>query len=492
LKHNRDKYDLILIGGGLSATFLCLSIFKLNPKFKILIIEKSATFPKKVGESIIDLTSLYIKTLNIDHILDQQKVKSGVRYLFNESNSTDLSLLSEFASPTRAGFIKGYHVNRSTFDQDLLNEVIKKGVTVLRPANIVKLSCSDFKTDIDIECNTELNYVTSKWIVDASGRSRYIPTQLNWTDKQTDLNTGAITAHFKNCAPSHLWDTPKNEVWNKTAIGDREFSTTHLLRKNSWWWIIKLDDNMTSIGVVFDNNKVKFDDYESHFKTLLETDSQLSIITKGAEISKVKHFESLPYVSDKIHTKGIALIGESGAFLDPLLAPGIELISQQTIWLANLLTEDKKTGVYNKKAWNTYSTTFQKAYQSRLKIYESVYHFIDSYDIFTTFLKQGNYVYFGWLIYPSVLSKKRLKYPLILNKVERLALTYFSNRFIAIREKRTRQNRISNTTPHTISYSGVGVPKSIAFLYIPIRLLFKSVFSYLKLELTELTYLFKK
>ncbi len=483
---------MIIIGGGISATFLCLSIFKLNPEFKILIIEKSTQFPQKVGESIIDLTSLYIKTLGIDHILDKQKVKSGVRYLFNESNSEDLSLLSEFASPTRPGFIKGYHVNRSTFDQDLLDEVIQKGVTVYRPANIVKLDCSLFNTNIDIDFNNDIHYVNSKWIVDASGRSRYIPTQLKWQDKQTDLNTGAIMAHFKNISSSDLWDTPKNEIWDKTAIGKREFSTTHLLRKNCWWWIIRLDDNITSIGVVYDKNNMQFDEPETHFKILLETDSQLSIITKDAEIIKLKSFDSLPYVCEQLHTKGIALIGESGAFLDPLLAPGIELITQQTIWLADLLTQDKKTGIYNPKAWRKYSTTFQKAYQSRLKIYETVYHFIHSYDIFTTFLKQGNYVYFSWLIYPSVLSKRRLKYPLILNKIERLALTYFSKRFIVISKKRTLQHRLSITKPNTISYSGVGVPKSIFFLYIPIQLLFKSVFAYLKLELTELKYVFKK
>tara|TARA_B110000285_G_C15142219_1_gene631717 strand:- start:6884 stop:8362 length:1479 start_codon:yes stop_codon:yes gene_type:complete len=492
LKKERDIYDLIIIGGGVSASFLCLSIYKLNPSFKILIIEKNSDFPRKIGESLVDLASIYVKSLGIKHILDKHTTKTGVRFLFNETNSSDKESIAEFASPTLPGLIQGYHLDRGRFDQELLDEVEEKGTVVFRPADIINSSFSDFNNELDIEVSGEIKLVKSNWIVDATGRSRFIPNKLNWKDKSINLNTGAIMAHFTDIASDKLWDTKNNEYWDKHSIGLRKYSTTHLMRKNSWWWIIQLDDKNTSIGVVFDKNKIEFDDYEKHFRELLENDNQLSIITKNAECGEIKHIESLPYVCEKIHTRGIALLGESGAFLDPLISPGMELIGQQNIWLAELLTKEKESGKFDSFGWRKYSNTFFKAYDSRLSIYETAYNFIHSYDIFSTWIKQGNYVYFGWVVYPAVIFKTRLKYPLSFNLIERIALKYFKRRFTAINKKRENQKRTSKVKPNTISYSSVWVPDNLYFLIIPFYLLLKSFWAYIRLEFTELKHLQKK
>lgn len=485
---DRETYDLIIIGGGISATFLCLSIYKQDPSFKILIIEKSISFPQKIGESLIDLSSIYVKSLGIKHILDQHTTKSGVRFLFNETNSSDLSLISEFASPTLPGLINGYHLDRKTFDQQLLDEVEKKGAVVIRPGNIIHSSFSEFNNELGVDLNGELIKVKSKWLVDASGRNRFIPNKLNWKDKKITLDTGAIMAHFENIATEDLWDTQENKYWETNSIGLRKYSTTSLMRRNSWWWIIRLNDTQTSIGVVFDKSKIKFDDYEKYFKEQLENDIQLSLITKNAKQSKVYQVENLPYVCEKIYTKGIALIGDSGASIDPLASPGIELIGQQAIWLAELFTKEKKTGKFSQSSWNRYSKTFFKAYDSRISIYKIAYTFMHSYDIFSAWLKQGNYVYFGWIIYPSVVFKSRLKYPLKFNKIERLALRYMKRRLSSINNNRDKYNRVSKHGPDTISYSSVRVPKNLLFLVIPIRLLLKATWSYLRLEFVEIRY----
>jgi hypothetical protein len=258
------------------------------------------------------------------------------------------------------------------------------------------------------------------------------------------------------------------------------------MRKNSWWWIIRLDDVNTSIGVVFDKNKVQFDTYESYFIALLETDAQLSIITKNAERGPIRHIESVPYVSEKLYSKGIALIGDSGAFLDPLISPGLELIGQQSIWLADLFTQEKKTGVFKESAWKKYNNTFLKAYASRLRIYSVGYNFIQSYDLFTAWLMQGNYVYFSGLVFPSIVFKRKLKNPLRFNLLERIALNFFTWRFTKFQASRESQGRISTTAPNTLRYSDVRVPKNFRFYFVPFQLLLKSLNAYLKLEVKEI------
>jgi flavin-dependent dehydrogenase len=491
LSNSENTYDLIVIGGGLAASFLALSILQRNPNFSMLIVEKSQVFPQKVGESLVDLTAIYVSRLGIDHILEKQTVKSGLRYLFHESNSTDLNKVAEFASPTQNGYIRGYHIDRKAFDQDLLDEVERKGVDVLRPAEIVEMKLSDFQNELTISHHGKKRTVQSRWLVDATGRTRFLHQQLGWKDKPITLNTASIYAHFDHIANESLWDAPANNFWNERAIGPRKFSTTHLMREHCWWWIIQLDDQRTSIGVVFDKNKIEFQNPETYFKEQIQSDAQLSIITKDAVCGPVQHVDHLPYVSEQLYSKGVALIGESGAFLDPLLGPGIELICQQTLWLSELLAEDKKSGEFNASAWEKYSKTFYQAYDSRLKIYETAYGFMGSFDIFTAFLRQGNYLYFSRYVFPSVLFRRRMKYPLRLNSLDRIAFNYVKRRFKRIYDQRIRENRISDCKPNTLVYSKIRVPRSYKFWFVPLHLLFLSGWSYLRLEWTELRHRFQ-
>jgi flavin-dependent dehydrogenase len=486
LNNQENTYDLIILGGGLAASFLSLSLLKKSPDFKILIIEKSTAFPQKVGESLVDLTALYVNRLGIDHILERQTVKSGLRYLFHESNSSDLNQVAEFASPTQNGYIRGYHINRKVFDQDLLDEVSNKGVDVLRPADILDVKHSDFNNQLTIAYEGNQRLVHARWIVDATGRTRFLHKKLGWKDKSITLNTASIFAHFDNLSCDSLWNATANPFWEEKAIGPRKYSTTHLMRKNCWWWIIQLDDQRTSIGVVFDKHKVEFQDAETYFKEQIRSDAQLSIMTMNAVCGPVQLVDHLPYVSERIYAKGIALIGESGAFLDPLLGPGIELICQQTIWLSDLLAKDKKSEEFNATAWKKYSKTFYQAYDSRLKIYEAAYYFMGSFDLFTSFLRQGNYLYFSRYVFPSVVSPNRLKYPLKLNGFDRIAFKYVTWRFNRIQDKRMKQNRISKLEPNTLVYSNVRVPRSYKFWLVPLHLLFLSGWSYLRLEWIEL------
>lgn len=487
----QERYDLIIIGGGIASSFLCLSIMKRDPKFKILMIEKGNVFPQKIGESLVDLSALYVESLGIEKELKKHPTKTGIRFLFNESNSMDISDVSEFASPTLPGRIKSYHLDRSVFDEDMIQNVSNLGVTVLRPAEVISFSHEELNSSFEIEYRGEVLKMSSRWVVDATGRSRYLVKKLKWNDQKIDLNTGAIMTHFRPELTESSWDTPLNQYWEDCSIGSREFSTTHLMRKNSWWWIIRINNKLTSLGVVFDNNKIKFDDYRSFFESQIANDAQLSKLTKGVKFEEIKYIETLPYVCNKLYSKGIALIGESGAFIDPLISPGIELIGQQTIWLSELLVKDRKDEKFNEKDWKNYEKVFFKAYDSRLSFYKYAYKFMHSYDIFSTWLKQGNYIYFGWVVFPAILFKKRLKYPMSFNLVERTALKYIVHRFDQINEKRISQNRISKTKPFELSFSSVRVPNSVLFFLIPIHLLIKSLWSYIMLEFSELKYTFK-
>lgn len=480
------NFELVIIGGGISASFLCLDILRKDPSFKILIIENSIEFPQKIGESVVDMTALILEEKGIGHLLSSQTKKSGIRFLFNERLSKDRSDIAEFASPTFPGRIKAYHLDRKRLDQDLLEEVEKRGVTVFRPAEIVFFERRNELNKMHVSFLENEFYITSPWTVDASGRARVLSKLLNWKDLSIDLKTGSIMAHFKHIQPNEKWDTPENKYWDNNAIALRKYSTTHLMRPNSWWWIIRLDDITTSIGVMFDKQKIQFDSAEAYFMQLIEEDPELSRMTNGAEMISIRHIEQVPYVSEKLVEQGVALIGDSGAFLDPLFSPGLELIGQQSLWLSDLLVQEKVKGRFNQRGWEKYASTFHKAYETRLLMYRYAYGIMGSYDLFTAWTKLGNFVYLSRIVYPSVVFKAKLKMPLRFSFMERFGVNVIGPRLNRIYEKRKKQGRISVTKTNHLEYSGVRVPKDKRFVIIPFILLFKAVRGYLSLELSEL------
>ena len=148
--------------------------------------------------------------------------------------------------------------------------------------------------------------------------------------------------------------------------------------------------------------------------------------------------------------------------------------------------KEKQTGIFKESAWKKYNNTFLKAYASRLRIYSVGYNFIQSYDLFTAWLMQGNYVYFSGLVFPSIVFKRKLKNPLRFNLLERIALNFFTWRYTKFQASRESQGRISKTAPNTLRYSDVRVPKNFRFYFVPFHLLLKSLKAYLKLEVKEI------
>lgn len=488
-----EKFDLIILGGGISGSLLAISLLKKQPSFKILILEKSIEFPQKVGESTSDITALFFRRFGVDHLLKDVVEKTGLRFLFNEDLTEQKEAVAEYSSPTyKNGPNNGFQLNRKVFDEKLLKEADKLGATVFRPVELTDSKFENFHCELDLVYNDEKKKVSSRWFADASGRIRYIHNKLAWKDVPVVLNTGTVFAHFTNIVSPEKWHLPINEHWKKYAVGDQSYSTLHFMRENRWWWLIRIDDQTTSIGVVYDKEFVSCDDPEKFFADQITTDPQLKSITEGSERTKVVHFETVPYQSEKLYDNGIALIGDSGAFVDPLVSPGIELICQQTLWLSDLLVKDFETKEFDAKKWKKYNRIFSKAYSDRMAIYKNGYRIMNSYDLSANWLQLGLFAYFGIWVFRAYLIPKKLKYPFTINWFGRIGFSYMVWRLNSIRKKRKRQNRSSITRPNAITNSGFRYPEGIFIYTIPFRMFFRWLYNYLKLELIEMRYFFKR
>lgn len=485
---DKKEFDLIIIGGGISASLMSISLSNKNKNFRIAIIERSTEFPQKVGESTSDITALFLHNLQIDDLLKKYAGKAGLRFLFNENKSSDPEQVAEFSSPTLKTSIPGFHLNRKLFDEEILMEAERRGATVFRPSTILSSALKPFDYNFEIEFNQEKIQLRAERILDASGRFRFLKEELSWNDADIELNTGSIMAHFKGVNTNVFAAQETKNYWKKNALYDISYSTLHLMRPYSWWWLIKVDDETTSIGMVYDKTKITIDDPKKYFNNQLKNDPELAVIVNGATKSEIKVLDSVAYCSEKLVDKGASVIGDSGAFCDPLISPGIELICQQVLWLTELYLDDFKQKSFNNKKWSKYEKTFLSAYDARISLHSHLYNVMEYYDLMADWLRLTTFSYFAFYVHPSVVSKKRLKWPVQIKGIERVGFNLKKRRMNAIVKKRREKNYVHKRKPNEVSFSKIEIVRgNLKLATVPIKLFLRWLWGNMKLELRHIT-----
>ena len=103
--------------------------------------------------------------------------------------------------------------------------------------------------------------MTARWVVDASGRNRLLPRQLDlkWTNEH-DCNA----AWFRVAAEIDIGRWSDDPTWQGRLIeGDRAMSTNHLMGEGYWVWLIRLASGATSVGIVADPAFHAFDEFNT-------------------------------------------------------------------------------------------------------------------------------------------------------------------------------------------------------------------------------------
>ena len=79
------EYDVTIVGGAFSGAASAILLLQADPSLRVLIIEKTEAFDRKVGESTVELSSWFItRMLKLHrHLIFQQLPKHGLRFWFH-------------------------------------------------------------------------------------------------------------------------------------------------------------------------------------------------------------------------------------------------------------------------------------------------------------------------------------------------------------------------------------------------------------------------
>src|SRR6478735_918767 len=115
-------FDVVIIGGAFSGASTGLLLKRRNPAWRVLIVEKSEVFDRKVGESTTEVSSCFLtRVLGLTHYLGHHQLpKQGLRLWFARTPDEPFENCTEIGAMYNSR-LPGFQVDRSTLDEHVLH-----------------------------------------------------------------------------------------------------------------------------------------------------------------------------------------------------------------------------------------------------------------------------------------------------------------------------------------------------------------------------------
>ncbi len=205
--------------------------------------------------------------------------------------------------------------------------------------------------------------------------------------------------------------------WAAACQGVRGTATNHLVGDGWWAWCIPLKGGDVSVGVVLDQRLVEWPENGPLGQRLKDF---LCQHPAGNEILKDAHWlegdvhwrRNLPYFSDTYAGDGFALVGDAGAFIDPLYSPGMDWISYTAVASSELIFAQQR-GEALAPLLARHNGDFTRSYERWFRaVYQDKYEYLGEYDLMrVAFLLDLGLYYLGVASQPFKWGSKAFRKP---------------------------------------------------------------------------------
>ena len=413
-------YDIAIIGGALAGAATAILLKRELPHLRILILEKSTAFSRRVGEATVEISGYFLcRVLGLtQHLNESHLVKQGMRFWFYNDHTKDLPDCSEIGGRYLAR-VPAFQVDRSVLDEEVLRRAAALGAEVWRPVTVGKIQLNPGGLQrIEIKNENSPREISARWVIDASGVAALLARQEGWFRPNTAHPTTAVWARWTGVRD---WDgfelAKKYPDWAMACHGIRATATNHLIGPGWWAWCIPLKGGDVSIGVVFDQRLVTFPEGGSlsqRLKDFLCRHPVARELLTDAQCREgdVHWRKNLPYYSTTFAGDGFALVGDASAFMDPFYSPGMDWISFTSSSAAQLVFAQHRgealsplVAKHNRDFSRSYSRWFEALYLDK-------YEYMGEFDLMRlAFLLDLGLYYLGVASQPFKRGAKALTEP---------------------------------------------------------------------------------
>ncbi|WP_025823821.1 NAD(P)/FAD-dependent oxidoreductase [Asaia astilbis] len=346
---SNTNHDVLIIGGGLAGLTLAKQLLIADPGLGICIVH-NRKFPNperihKVGESTVEIGAFYLSNvvgcalhLQTDHLR-----KMGLRFIQTLGQSDEAAPYRELGL-THYAHHATYQIDRGKLENHLHDE-LGRSVTLIENSKVLDFERQGDRNEVSIRDHAgKVNTRSARWVVDASGRGRVLMKKF---DLKKDAGITHSSVWFRVAGKVDINEflassDPENPFLN---VEERWRSTTQLVGKGYWVWIIPIDEQTTSVGIVFDNSihdlstmsaypmaMTWLKHHEPRFHGYMEG--------KGFEVLDFAMMRNYSYLSGQfLSADGWALTGEAAGFVDPMYSNGTDMIGLANTMITNAITK---------------------------------------------------------------------------------------------------------------------------------------------------------
>ncbi len=315
--------DVLVIGAGPAGT-IAASILNQNG-LKTKIVE-SCQFPRFViGESLLPRCMENLAAANFLDALNQQgfQKKFGAKFHRGKQESD-----FNFSDRVGSGWNWTWQVPRADFDNVLAEEVQRQGVPVEFNATVKDVEFSgQASTTYYVNALGERCSVESRFIIDASGYGRVLPTLLDLNSPSNFPKRETLFTHF--------FDRKRPQGLQEQRI------TVVVVKPDVWAWVIPFSNGRTSIGFV--GNPDFFKEFngslEERLRAMVALDENVERRVGNAEFCfEPRSIQNYAVSTKKMYGDGFVCAGNATEFLDPVFSSGVTFATESGALAARLVS----------------------------------------------------------------------------------------------------------------------------------------------------------
>jgi len=367
--------DIVIIGGGPAGSVLGSYLSKAG--VSNIILEK-AVFPRAhVGESLVSSTVRIFDEIDFIETMESEGFPRKYGAAWHPTKGQG-EFAIRFAEFPQDGVNQDYtyHVERSRFDQLLLEHARNLGSEVRQNVAVRKVLFDDdgVANGVRVSVDGVISDIPAKMVIDCSGRNTMLGSQLGLREKDPIFNQFAVHGWYEDV---HRGDDPE------TA----DFIHIYFLSvERGWAWQIPITDTITSVGVVAEREVFKQSRQrtEEYFDDLVATNPGLSkALASATRINDFKAEADYSYGMSEFVGDGWMLVGDSARFVDPIFSSGISIAAEAARAASETIIEALETEDWSRAAL--------KPYEDRMKAgvaiwYEFILLYYKLMHLFTYFI----------------------------------------------------------------------------------------------------------